>query len=312
MIICFQLTIIIIDKFILQFQIVSSLFGKSHHCTSLLHGVQSEINFAEEYLKWNWQSSADNYWLHNTTASCDWIKSELSNNYYVSNKEINFPLAFILSVYSSPYQIFRFLKVIYRPHNVYCIHYDQKSDDSFKRLMMQIAECLPNVIIPSKIVDVVWGWHTIIDAQLNCMESLYAIRQEYPWRYAITLCGKEVPLRTNREIVESLEKLNGMSAVKAHRNGEDEHFFWKYKHIFNEGKVQETSKLLGPVPYGLEIVKSLSYYGLSDRFVDYLLHDPVAVNFKEFMDQTHIPDEHYVATLFNKKGIVLTAIYIMP
>ncbi len=97
--------------------------------------------------------------------SCDWIRKEF-NRHYVSEEELKFPLAFALNTYNSAYQIFRFLKIIYRPHNVYCIHYDQKSEESFKKLMIYISICLPNVIVPSKIENVVWGWHT----QMNCMK----------------------------------------------------------------------------------------------------------------------------------------------
>ena len=98
---------------------------------------------------------------------------------------------------------------------------------------MYISACLPNVIIPHKIENVVRSWHTVVDAQMNCMEDLYKLRHIFPWKYVITLCGKEVPLRTNREMVDTLQKLNGTSAVGLAHNSPHEYRYWKFKHSLN-------------------------------------------------------------------------------
>ena len=197
--------------------------------------------------------------------------------------------------------------MIYRPHNVYCIHYDQKSVESFKKVMRSLADCLPNVIIPYKIEDVVRGWHTVVDAQMNCMSDLYRLRDLYPWKYVMTLCGKEVPLKTNWEMVQTLMKLNGTSSVGTFFSTKMESdYFWKFKHVLADGKAgrwaKVTNQSLGPVPYNLTVMKSLAYYSLSVSFVDFLLNDKRAIVFRKFMDQTHIPEEHFVATLFCMKG----------
>ena len=274
------------------------------NCSLLFKGDSDEIKRVNDArIEQIWPIPSDNG-FYRYASNCDWIKKELDPGYYVSEQERQFPLAFALSVYQSPYQIFRFLKVIYRPHNLYCIHYDKNSSEPFKKLMVTIADCLPNVIVPSKIADVIWGWHTIVDAQINCMEDLYKMRYKFPWKYAITLCGKEVPLRTNREMVHTLSKLNGTSAVKLSTTNNDQKL-WTYKHIFNGKRVKQLNSKLGPIPFNLTIAKSMAYYGLSESFVNYLLHDKEAKKFRRFMEDTRIPDEHFVATLFNRTGIIL-------
>ena len=234
--------------------------------------------------------------------NCDWITKELNRHYYVAKHEREFPLAFSLNVYNSPYQILRFLKVIYRPHNVYCIHYDQKSSDYFKKLIIYISACLPNIIVPRKIENVVRSWHTVVDAQMNCMEDLYKLRHKFPWKYVITLCGKEVPLRTNREMVDTLQKLNGTSAVRLSHNLPHEYRYWKFKHSLKENKVVKQNQSLAPPPFNLIIAKSLAYFGLSQVFVRFILYNETAIKIRKFMDETKIPEEHYIATLFNMEG----------
>ena len=123
-----------------------------------------------------------------------------------------------------------FLRAIYRPHNVYCLHIDSKSTHSFKQIFFNVAACLDNVIIPRKLESVYWGWHTFLDAQMRCFSALLLARVEYPWKYVITLCGKEVPLRTNVETVAILELLNGTSSVwiVGDYGANDYKFKWKW------------------------------------------------------------------------------------
>ena len=178
------------------------------NCALLFEGNKKEVKRVLKANKMNAFISSDsefynkaNNHFYNKDNQCSWLTKEFDRQYYVSEVEHKFPLAFALNVYNAPQQIFRFLKVIYRKHNVYCIHYDRKSDPQFKQLILQLAKCLPNVIVPSVIENVIWGWHTIVDAQMNCFDALLKVQTQYPWKYVITLCGKEVPLRTNREMI---------------------------------------------------------------------------------------------------------------
>ena len=83
--------------------------------------------------------------------------------------------------------------------------------------------CMNNVLIPRTHVNVVRGCYTFMEAQLLCMRELLLARNAlYPWRYAISLCGKELPLRTLREIVIILKRLNGTSGIQQHEVMEGE------------------------------------------------------------------------------------------
>ena len=271
------------------------------NCTLLFEGDKEEISRVLKVNKVNNLSSSMSKFYNNTN-QCSWLTEEFDRQYYVSEVEHKFPLAFALNVYNAPQQIFRFLKVIYRKHNVYCIHYDRKSDPQFKQLILQLAKCLPNVIVPSVIENVIWGWHTIVDAQMNCFDALLKVQTQYPWKYVITLCGKEVPLRTNREMVHSLSKLNGTSAIQLLEIPVNETSRFTFLHVQWYGFVIKTKKKLGNVPYNLKIHKSMAYMGLTVPFVQFLLYNGIAINFRKYMDQTHIPDEHYIATLFTAPG----------
>ena len=271
-----------------------------HHinCTLLFKADKKEIS---RVLATNKSGSLKDTEFYQKASDCSWLTKEFDRPYYVSEFELQFPLAFALNVYNAPQQIFRFLKVIYRKHNVYCLHYDQKSDPQFKQLMIQMANCLPNVIVPSVIENVIWGWHTIVDAQMNCFDQLLKVRAWYPWRYVITLCGKEIPLRTNREMVQALSKLNGTSAIKL-TTGNMERNRFDFRHILKDGAVKQTEETLESIPFNFTIQKSMAYVGLTEPFIDFLLHNKTAATFRKFMDQTKIPDEHFIASLYAAPG----------
>ena len=249
--------------------------------------------------------------LFNKTSDCTWIEDELiiRDSFYISSEEKAHPLAFAMNIHDSAQQVIRLLKTIYRPHNTYCIHYDEKSSPHFKGVFDNIAKCLPNVVIPREIVSVNRGWHTVVDAQMNCFKQLLSIHKQYPWQYVITLCGKELPLRTNREMVRILKKLNSTSAVLANKlsQGEKDHVVYKWKLMINQtnGKeeIVKMSEKNGPVPFNLTIYKFVAYFGLSVKFVHFLVTDDKVATVRSYMDHTVIPEELFIATVFKMPGI---------
>ena len=235
-------------------------------------------------------------------SNCSYIHEEFDNNFYISKEEEEFPLAFIFVVYSSPQQIFRLLKAIYRPHNVYCIHPDRRQGPRFSQLFHSLSQCLHNVIVATSQVDVYWGHYSIMNAQMNCMKDLLH-RPTPHWKYVINLCGKELPLRTNREIVQSLKKLNGESAVDIMPLPQYE--FWdrfSFKTKIENYQVVKTDQSLGPVPHGIKLYKSFTFVGLTPPFVRYMFTNRVAVDFHNYMRLAYIPEEEYYASLFRLPG----------
>ncbi len=94
------------------------------------------------------------------------------NKHIVTDFEMSFPLAFVILVHHDIEQLERFLRTIYRPHNVYCIHIDSKSSKEFKEAVESIFSCFDNLFIPTKTESVYWGDNSLLKAQLNCMTDL--------------------------------------------------------------------------------------------------------------------------------------------
>ena len=207
-------------------------------------------------------------------------------------------------VHNSAFQVYRLLKVLYRPHNIYCIHYDRKSSEDMKLLFNKLAKCFDNIITPSIITGVTYAHHSLMDAQMNCFRDLLRNRDKYPWRYVITLCGKELPLRTNWEIVQLLKQLKGNSAIHAFRIPRYERMRYEVKWTLdkNTSTLVPTKEKTGPIPYNLKIYKSMIYFALTPEFVNYTLNDEVAVTLYKFLKDAFVPEESFYSTLFMIPG----------
>ena len=170
------------------------------NCSKVIFGDEEEVERLKNVTT-HWKNDVSDEDVLQRVQNCSWLRDHFSQNLYVSKMEREFPIAFTFVVYDSPQQVLRLLRLLYRPQNSYCIHTDIKSPH--KTFFHSIANCFDNVIIPSVEVNVIWGYYTILEAQMNCMKDLLTLRQKQrqQWMYVINLCGKELPLITQKELV---------------------------------------------------------------------------------------------------------------
>ena len=285
------------------------------NCTLLFKGGDEVETAHVSLASYTWPATkhALNFAKWVRECHCIHFKHEFVGNFYTAKEEVKFPLAFTMVVHNNPFQVFRLLKVLYRPHNIYCIHYDSKSSEDMKLLFKKLAKCFDNIITPSAIIEVEWGRHSLMEAQMNCFRDLLMYHSKYPWRYVITLCGKELPLRTNREIVQLLKQLKGTSAIRVTPLPEYEKPRYEKTWTLNRNtsKLVPTNDSAGPIPYNLTIYKSMIYFGLTPGFVNYTLNDEVAITLSRFLNYALIPEELFYSTLFMIPGTLYIKLKII-
>jgi len=87
-----------------------------------------------------------------------------------------------------------------------------KSDESIYSALQGVASCFENVHVLATRVDVQWGFFSVLEPELICMEHLW--NRSAAWRYFINLTGQEFPLRTNYELVRILQAYKGANDVE--------------------------------------------------------------------------------------------------
>merc|ERR1719342_878809 len=242
---------------------------------------------------------ADPISVYNRSMVCDIEMPRFSS---VNQQELDFPLAYVITAFTDPRNVELSLATIFRPHNSYCIHIDQKSDKIFRETLENIMTCYRNKFSDSWIFSsnvsesVVWGHYSIVQAELNCLNDLMESNRN--WLYALDMAGSEVMTYTNKELVANLSANLGeiytesfpMSAFNLNR------LKWKTV-LTSKNQLQITDIPLGPIPFNLTIYKGAKAWKLPREFVQFLLTHPVANEFLEFCKYTYIPDETVIATL---------------
>ena len=279
------------------------------NCSRILAGDRVEIDRVNKTLS-NWTNAVTDEDFYQQLQNCTWLRNSFTDNLYNSEVEREFPIAFTMVVHNSPQQVLRLLRLLYRPQNAYCIHYDIKS--KFSSFFESIASCFDNVMIASKLERVVWGHYTILQAQLNCMSDLLRYRETRvsKWKYIVNLCGKELPLLTNREMVRKMMKLNGASSIIAESCAKRKQIIerrLRHPVYLNENKtalILYLSLKLGKPPFDISVYhKSSSYNALSFDFANYVTTNKYAKDVYEFFKKTKNAEEHYYATLYKIPGV---------
>ncbi|KAJ8380381.1 hypothetical protein SKAU_G00011590 [Synaphobranchus kaupii] len=225
----------------------------------------------------------------------------------VSSEERQFPLAYSLVVHKDAYMVERMLRAVYMPHNIYCIHYDQKSSKKFIAAMENLAKCFPNVFVASKLERVRYAHITRLKADLNCLSDL--LRSTVKWKYVINLCGQDFPLRTNFELVSELKKLKGANMLETSRPSELKKQRFAFQYLLKDAPFVyqklpvKTAQTKDPPPHSIEMFVGSAYFVLSREFVNHVFESQLMKDFLSWSEDTYSPDEHFWASLVRVPGV---------
>ena len=280
-------------------------------CKKLMAGDETEAKQIERASK-QWKGALSDTAFLTRTQHCSQLRKTFTDTLYNTFLEQRFPLAFTFVVHNSPQQVFRLLKLLYRPQNTFCIHYDIKTSANVRQIFDNIAKCFNNVMIASKLEDVIWGFNTIMEAQMNCLRDLHKYRTVQPatlkWRYVINLCGKELPLASNKELVSHLVALKGSSSVvprKVELSDKEVRKRTQFKAVLNRKRSRAvTSSIpLGPIPFNITLYKGSSYNAFSYAFVNFILTDSTVKAIHKFFMDCKNPEEHFFASVYMMPGV---------
>uniref|UniRef100_A0A671T189 Beta-1,3-galactosyl-O-glycosyl-glycoprotein beta-1,6-N-acetylglucosaminyltransferase 3 n=1 Tax=Sinocyclocheilus anshuiensis TaxID=1608454 RepID=A0A671T189_9TELE len=116
--------------------------GELQACSAIIQGDVDGVDKESFYL--------------NATKDCpSYIRGFLTVS--LSKEEKDFPIAYSMVIHEKIEMFERLLRAIYTPHNVYCVHVDQKSPEIFKEAVRAITSCLTNVFVASKLEHVIYS-----------------------------------------------------------------------------------------------------------------------------------------------------------
>ncbi|XP_051012702.1 beta-1,3-galactosyl-O-glycosyl-glycoprotein beta-1,6-N-acetylglucosaminyltransferase 3 [Acomys russatus] len=228
-------------------------------------------------------------------ADCESFKAKRKFiQFPLSKAEADFPIAYSMVVHEKIENFERLLRAVYAPQNIYCVHVDRKSPETFKQAVRAIVSCFPNVFIASKLVSVVYASWSRVQADLNCMEDL--LQSSVPWKYLLNTCGTDFPIKTNAEMVQALKLLNGQNSMESEIPPAHKKSRWTY-HYEVRDTLYITGKRKTPPPNNMTMFTGNAYMVASRGFVEHVLSNSKAQQLIEWVKDTYSPDEHLWATL---------------
>lgn len=191
------------------------------------------------------------------TRDCELFKTKRKFlQFPLSKEEADFPIAYSMVIHEKIENFERLLRAVYAPQNMYCVHVDRKSPETFKQAVRAIASCFSNVFIASKLVRVVYASWSRVQADLNCMEDL--LQSSVPWKYLLNTCGTDFPLKTNEEVVQALKRLNGKNSMESEVPPAHKTVRWKYHYVVTD-TLYMTSKKKDPPPNNVTMFTGNAY-----------------------------------------------------
>uniref|UniRef100_A0A8C5DEL7 Uncharacterized protein n=1 Tax=Gouania willdenowi TaxID=441366 RepID=A0A8C5DEL7_GOUWI len=187
----------------------------------------------------------------------------------------------------------RLLRAIYAPHNIYCIHVDQKSAVSVVSAIKAITSCFPNIFLAKWTENVTYASWSRVQADLNCMADLY--NSSIKWKYFINLCGQDFPLKTNLEIVRMLRSFKGENSLESEKMSEG-----KKERVNNVFKIVDGVTIVILIFYPHFLTDSTS---LEMQIFSLYLPDSRIQTLIEWAKDTYSPDEFLWATIQRIPGI---------
>ncbi|KAK6113327.1 Core-2/I-Branching enzyme family protein [Brugia pahangi] len=182
-----------------------------------------------------------------------------------SSAEKNFPIAFIRIVYKDFHLQELLFNLMYAPQNFYCYALDAKSTPLFHSQMRNLSKCFPNVLLTEREYEVDSAGHNMSRSFLECLRM---VRRLLGWKYAILLQNNDIPLKSNREMVQILSALNGSNDINigypnADRVPNGAPWTFRALTLFNDEKQNDDRKL--------RIAKGSTSASLSYAFVEFVV-----------------------------------------
>ncbi|CAF3869517.1 unnamed protein product [Rotaria sordida] len=201
----------------------------------------------------------------------------------ISSDELTYPLAFTILIHTNLEQFDFLLRTIYRRYNHYCIHVDLKSSLTLYQAIENRINCVSNIYLLEKRINVTWGDFSVLEAEHLCQKEL--LKKSLIWKYYFNLANTDLPLKTNFELVQILKLYNNQNDITS----------LLYHSYLRQRKILFNRTL--PPTISLPFYKGEFHVLLSRSTVEYIHKNSRVKDLYNFLNGTSVPDEHFYSII---------------
>lgn len=278
-------------------------------CEKIISERSCCLSFLEDWICANEKPTDQDVFSSYIGKDCEVVKREQFPHPTPTQEEKDFPIAYAMVVFQNANLAEKVLQSVYMPQNIYCIHVDVKSSETFRHAMWSMTSCLDNVFLTTKAVDLIWAHVSTLHAQLNCVSDLMA--SPVKWKYFMHISGQEYPLYQNAEIVRALSNLNGFNNIESFSIPPSNWERMLYSHKVQPVKggefhkryeLRKTDITKQPPPWGINLKKGSNFVALTREAANFILQNKVAIDFLAWLNDTVSPDEAFYSSLQQHPG----------
>jgi hypothetical protein len=113
-------------------------------------------------------------------------------------------IAYLILVHKNPSQLQRLINRLNNKDTTFIIHIDKKVDKNTLKSFFEIKSRYKNIILIRNRIKVYWGSFSVVKATLECIKTLF--EEDIKFDYAVLLSGEHYPIKSNKEIINFLNK----------------------------------------------------------------------------------------------------------
>ena len=241
-----------------------------------------------------------------------------NNNSYVDNHnssnnhvhEDNLSICYIMLTHNHPRLTLRIIRTLLDDdidHTI-IIHVDKDEDNVYSILQQEIKNDTSLyqrvLLVPNnKRVSVIWGGFSVVQAMLNAMEMAMQLRNNkdndnrHNFQYLAAISGSTYPLRSNKEIRRVLSKDTSKlyMDIKPRRVIVGLPESWNY-FVECDKSLHRVARLT--IPRGIDMFLGSQWWILPISAINWLLNDPLSLQYAKYCQHVVVADENFFATLF--------------
>ncbi|OAF69164.1 hypothetical protein A3Q56_03113 [Intoshia linei] len=272
-------------------------------CKGILNHEKETLTLVEKYIEIHPKQPINMMHYSNLLDNCTNFK-KIRNYSNLNNINITY-ISYAINIFKDFEQVERLIRALYQSSTLFCIHVDSKSSLIFHNTVHKYAKCFENIFVASTSYRVKWGDASVLMPDIVCMSDLLKLRfeiaQKYPqkaWKYLINLTGQEFPLKTNLQISQYLNLLNGSNDITgSQKRFEMDRIKYEWNHEWSE-KYQQLvlvkSKLIKEkMNLNITFYKGDVHGIFTYKMVEFIVHDKKSKDYLKYIWNTGHASEHY-------------------
>jgi hypothetical protein len=217
----------------------------------------------------------------------------IDDNKFISSD--NLSILYVVLAHIHPKFTMKLINALDEKQHTFVIHVDIKSQDSYIELL-EFAKDRNNIFLVDKDnrISLTWGGFSIVNATLISLKYGFEKGRHFDW--FINLSGTTYPIQHKSEIKKALSGNPNSIYMDVHDEPNKPPPELWHHYVECDDKLHRIARL--PPLRGMNMHVGSQWFIVPRHFAQWILEDPLPIQYKNYAQHVVVADENYFATLF--------------